>query len=380
MSYPFEWSFSQLRDAALLTLDVQRRALTRGMSLKDASAYNVQFLRGKPILIDTLSLETHKEGAPWAAYRQFCQHFLAPLSLMARRDIRFGQLFRVFIDGVPLDLASSLLPKTSWFRPSMTMHLHLHALAQRRFAGGSSGGSSSKTTTISTRSLAALIESLAGAIRSLRWTPTGTEWADYYSDTNYTDEAAAEKQRLVSAFHDRVAPTTLWDLGANTGRFSRLASQRGISTVAFDIDAAAVEKNYRDIVSSGNPNELPLVLDLTNPSPAFGWAGQERLSVAERGPADLVQALAIVHHLAISNNVPLVKISAYLAQLGRALVIEFVPKSDSQVQRLLRSREDIFDGYTRGGFEAAFAEHFTIEAAELIRGSERVLYLMRSKA
>jgi hypothetical protein len=379
VSYPFEWSFSQLRDAALLTLDVQRRALRRGMSLKDASAYNVQFLRGKPILIDTLSLEAQEEGAPWVAYRQFCQHFLAPLSLMARRDIRFGQLFRVFIDGVPLDMASALLPKSSWLKPSALMHLHLHALAQRKFAGGPKGGSS-KTTKISARSLAALIDSLESAIKALRWTPAGTEWGDYYSDTNYTDEASAEKQRLVSAFHDRVAPNTLWDLGANTGRFSRLASTRGISTVAFDIDAAAVEKNYRDIVSSGNTNELPLVLDLTNPSPAFGWAGQERLSVSERGPADLVQALAIVHHLAISNNVPLVKVSAFFAQLGRALVIEFVPKSDSQVQRLLASREDIFDGYTREGFEAAFAEHFTIEAAELIRGSERVLYLMRRKA
>ncbi len=280
VSYPSEWCFSQLQDAALLTLDVQAKALARGMSLKDASAYNIQFLRGKPILIDTLSFETYQEGTPWVAYRQFCQHFLAPLSLMAKRDVRLGQLFRVFIDGVPLDLASSLLPKSSWLRPSTAMHLHLHAVAQRRYAGSSNAGKPATPKTISKRSLVALIESLHGAIKSLRWTAAGTEWADYYSDTNYTDDAAADKRRLVSAFHDRVAPRTLWDLGANTGRFSRLASQRRIFTVAFDIDAAAVEKNYRDMVSSGNTHELPLVLDLTNPSPAFGWAGHERLSLA----------------------------------------------------------------------------------------------------
>ncbi len=379
VSYPFEWSFSQLRDAALLTLDAQRRALARGMSLKDASAYNVQFQRGKPILIDTLSFEAHEDGVPWVAYRQFCQHFLAPLSLMARRDVRLCQLFRVFIDGVPLDLASSLLPKTTWLRPSTAMHLHLHAAAQRKYADSSTAGKPSRPTKISRRSLVALIESLDGAIKSLRWTAAGTEWGDYYSDTNYTDEAAADKRRIVSAFHDRVAPKTLWDLGANTGRFSRLASQRGIFTVAFDIDAAAVEMNYRDMVSSGNTNELPLVLDLTNPSPAFGWAGHERLSLAQRGPADLVQALAVVHHLAISNNVPLGKVSEYLSQLGGALIIEFVPKSDSQVQRLLASRQDIFDAYTREGFETAFSEHFTTETVAPIRGSERFLYLMRRK-
>ncbi len=377
ISYPFEWSFGQLRDAALLTLKVQTRCLARGMSLKDASAYNVQFLNGRPILIDTLSFERYVDGSPWVAYRQFCQHFLAPLLLMSRVDVRLSQLFRVFIDGVPLDLASAMLPRRSWLSPGALMHLHLHAMAQRKYSVGETSGARAKAARVSAQSLKALIASLEAAVSKLQWNPAGTEWADYYSDTNYTTDSASEKQRLVESFIERVQPATLWDLGANTGRFSRLASRRGINTVAFDLDAAAVEKNYRDCVASGNRHELPLVLDLTNPSPGFGWAGDERLSLEQRGPADLVQALAVIHHLAISNNVPLPRIAEYLARLGRSLIIEFVPKQDSQVQRLLSSRVDVFPDYTREGFEASFAPFFRVEAVEPIRGADRVLYLMK---
>ena len=378
ISYPSEWAFSQLRDAALITLEVQARALSRGMSLKDASAYNIQFLRGRPILIDTLSFETHEDGAPWVAYRQFCQHFLAPLALVAYRDHRLTQLFRVFMDGVPLDLASPLLPRTSWLRPSLTMHLHLHAAAQRRHAGRTDGAA--RQTRLRPGSLAALIENLRSLISSLKWTPAGTEWADYYSATNYTDAALAEKEAAVTRMLERLQPSIVWDLGANTGRFSRIASTRGILTMAFDVDAAAVEKNYRACVSSGNQWELPLVMDLVNPSGGIGWAGDERMSLESRGPADVVMALALIHHLALSNNVPLPLIAGYLARLGRHLIIEFVPKSDSQVQRLLASRVDIFDHYTREGFQRAFESAFITESVHEISGTDRVLYSMRRRA
>ena len=377
VSYPFEWSFSQLRDAALLTIDVQRLALEHGMCLKDASAYNVQFLRGRPILIDTLSFEAYEEGAPWVAYRQFCQHFLAPLALMAKCDVRLGQLFRVFIDGVPLELASRLMPRTTWLKPALAMHLHLHARAQRRFSNSLTPAP--RPAPIRRASLLALLGHLKSAVEALRWSAAGTEWADYYSETNYSDDAASEKQRLVDRMLQSVAPASVWDLGANTGRFSHLASSRGILTMAFDVDPAAVDRNYRECVANGNQFELPLVLDLTNPSPGFGWAGSERMSLESRGPADLIMALALVHHLAIANNVPLEKIAAFLARNASHLIIEFVPKSDSQVRRLLASRADVFGDYTPDGFEAAFSRHFSIEASEPIRGSERVLYLMRRR-
>jgi ribosomal protein L11 methylase PrmA len=377
ISYPYEWSFSQLKDAALLTLKIQARCLKHGMSLKDASAYNVQFVRGRPILIDTLSFEVAEEGQPWVAYRQFCQHFLAPLALMAHRDVRLSQLLRVHLDGIPLDLASSLLPARTWLSPSLLMHVHLHARAQRKYAGTPATATATVgRKRMSRTAIVGMLESLAGAITKLRWNPAGTEWADYYQDTNYSEPAMAEKERLVAGMLAEIRPKMVWDLGANVGRFSRLTSRKGIDTVAFDVDPAAVERNYRESSSSGDSHMLPLVSDLTNPSSAIGWAGTERLSLQQRGPVDCVLALALIHHLAIGNNVPLPSIAEWFAQLARSVVVEFVPKSDTQVQRMLASRVDIFDDYAPPAFEAALEDHFKIAAKTPIAGSERVLYLL----
>jgi ribosomal protein L11 methylase PrmA len=374
ISYPYEWSFGQLKDAALLTLAVQKRALEHGMSLKDATAFNVQFDGGKPILIDTLSFEKYQEGQPWVAYRQMCQHFLAPLALMALRDVRLNQLFVTNLDGVPLDLASSLLPGTSKLRLGLLVHLHLHAKMHRKHA--SNVEKPAPTRKLGRTQLMGILDNLESAIQSLNWNPGGTEWADYYQDTNYTDAAMTQKRKLVSEFIEAAAPRTVWDLGANTGEFSRLASDRGIDTVAFDIDPAAVEKNYRRVREKDEKNLLPLVMDLTNPSPAIGWNLDERMSLVQRGPADLVLALALVHHLAISGNVPLGDVARFMARVGRKLVIEFVPRSDSQVSRLLVVRKDIFTGYTQGAFEEEFSRHFAIDRREPVVGSQRVMYLM----
>ncbi|HDR00266.1 MAG TPA: class I SAM-dependent methyltransferase [candidate division WOR-3 bacterium] len=376
ISYPYEWCFSQLKDAALATLAVQERALEFGMSLKDASAYNIQFHRGRPIFIDTLSFEACPEGRPWVAYRQYCQHFLAPLALMAKRDIRLGRLAALYIDGVPLDLAAALLPGRTRWSFALGTHIHLHARSQRKHADR---GRKVEPRRFSRNALIGILRSLAGGTRGLNWRPGGTEWAEYYDATNYSGEAFEHKRALVERLIAAAEPRTAWDLGANTGVFSRLASGRGIPTVAFDIDPAAVEKNYRDCRAAGEENLLPLVLDLTNPSPGLGWANEERASLAERGPVDLVLALALIHHLAISNNLPLDKVAHRFARLGRRLIIEFVPKTDSQVRRLLATREDIFPGYTRAGFEAAFGLHYTVDQALPIAGTERTLYLMTAR-
>jgi hypothetical protein len=376
ISYPYEWSFGQLKDAALATLSIQKRALKVGMSLKDASAYNMQFVRGKPALIDTLSFEIYKEGWPWVAYRQFCQHFLAPLALMALRDVRLSQLLRVYIDGVPLDLASGLLPLKTRLNFGLLTHIHLHAGAQKRFAGEEV---KSRKASMSRQAMLGLIESLETTVRKLDWSPRGTEWGNYYDITNYSEAAFEHKQQLVGEWTKRVSPVLVWDLGANNGEFSRIACESGAYVVSFDIDPAAVEQNYRQVRSRKTENLLPLLLDLTNPSPAIGWANRERDSLGARGPVDMVLALALIHHLAISNNVPLPHLADFLAGMGKWLVIEFVPKTDSQVKKLLASREDIFPAYTREGFEAAFGEKFIIHAAVEIHESERVLYLMQSR-
>jgi ribosomal protein L11 methylase PrmA len=374
ISYPYEWSFGQLKDAALLTLELQERALGRGMTLRDASAYNVQFASGRPVFIDTLSFEPRKDGAPWSAYRQFCEHFLVPLALMARVDIDLAALLRTHLDGIPLELGNTLLGGRTWRSLGLLFHVRLHAMAQRRYRDRPPGEAGLRKVSVQT--VQGLVRSLRGVIESFDWKPGGTEWADYTSDNNYSAEAAQAKQALVTAMLRRRSPTTVWDLGANTGDYSRAARTVAARVVALDVDPAAVERHYRRVRADGETGILPLRMDLTNPSPALGWAHRERQSLEQRGPADALLALALVHHLAIGHNLPLERIAAFLARIGRALVIEFVPKGDSQVQRMLRSRPDIFPAYTRQGFEAAFGTSFRIEAVEPVHGSERLLYLM----
>ena len=373
ITYPYEWSFSQLKDAALATLEIQRRALEHGMTLKDASAYNIQFHQGQPTLIDTLSFERYKKGDPWIAYRQFCQHFLAPLVLMSKVDVRLGQLLRVHIDGVPLDLAAGLLPRKTRLRPGIYLHLVLHARAQQKYE------STAKKTKPRTVNVKALVSSLEGLVKKLQYEPAGTEWGDYYTFTNYTDRSFREKGRQVERFIKAAKPDAVWDIGGNTGAFSRIASDAGIPTISFDVDPAAVEKNYREVKKRQETKLLPGLLDLTNPSPSIGWANRERDRLRKRGPVDLVLFLALIHHMAIGNNVPLDAVADYLAKICRHLVIEWVPKGDSQVNKLLATREDIFDDYTQKGFEAAFARRFKTVKKTKIKGTKRTLYLMRRK-
>jgi hypothetical protein len=380
ISYPYEWSFSELKDAALLTLSIQKTALEYNLSLKDASAYNIQFHLGRPVLIDSLSFETYQEGKPWVAYRQFCQHFLAPLALMALVDVRLSQLMRIYIDGVPLDLASRLLPLRSRLKFGLLAHIHLHASAQKKYsAAPEQARAQSQSARVSKMGMLGVIESLQKTVKSLTWDPKGTEWGDYYDATNYTREAFDQKVEIVKEFLEKSRPDQVWDLGANTGIFSRLAADQGIITISSDIDPAAVEKNYIDMRQKKEKNLLPLVLDLTNPSPAIGWGNEERDSFAGRGPVDMVMALALVHHLAISNNVPLADVAKIFARLGRRVIVEFIPKEDSQVQRLLATRADIFPNYHQTGFEDSFSSYFTILETRAIENSKRVLYLMEGK-
>lgn len=377
ISYAYEWSFEQLKDAALLTLKIQKLALEYGMSLKDGSSYNVQFHEGKPIFIDTLSFEKYEEGKPWVAYRQFCQHFYAPLVLMSKYDIRMNQLFRIYIDGIPLDLASKMLPWSTRLNFSILSHIHLHAKSQMKYSNKQDV--STGTIFISKQRLTALIDHLESSIRNLKWQQTNTEWGDYYQKTNYSDKGMKHKEQIVSDYIDRVQAKNVWDLGANIGHFSRIAGNRGISTISFDIDPAAVNQNYLLVKKNQERNLLPLLLDLTNPSSNIGWANEERKSFVERGPTDLIMALALIHHLVISNNVPIRSVAAFLSKLCRYLIIEFVPLHDSQVQKLLVSRKNIFDDYTQDHFEKQFGEYFDILDSQTVADSVRTIYLMRSK-
>ncbi|MCR4305813.1 MAG: SAM-dependent methyltransferase [Candidatus Daviesbacteria bacterium] len=379
ISYPYEWCFSMLKNAALLTLDIQKIAMEYNMSLKDASAFNIQFTEGKPILIDTLSFEKYEAGKPWIAYKQFAEHFLAPLTLMSMTDARLNRLSSLFIDGVPLDLTSKLLPFSSKLRPSILFHIHAHAKGQKNLSEKKL--SSKQIQSFSKQAFLGLLDNLEGVIRGLSWKPKGTEWADY-TDTgfhNYEDTALQQKSQIIRKIIKRTKPKTVWDLGANTGRFSRIAAEDGAFVLSFDFDYGALEKNYLEVVSKKEKNILPLFLDLTNPTPSIGWANEERLSLFRRGPTDLVLALALIHHLSISKNIPLNFVALLFSQISKNLIIEFVPKEDSQVQRLLQNRKDIFVDYNRKGFENAFNEFFNIKEAISLSQSKRIIYLMEKK-
>ncbi|NQT66775.1 MAG: SAM-dependent methyltransferase [Actinobacteria bacterium] len=376
ISYPYEWCFAQLKDAALTTFKIQKIALDFEMTLKDCSAYNIQFVKGKPTFIDTLSFEKYHEGQPWIAYKQSCQHFIAPLALMSYRDIRLNQLFRIYIDGVPLDLASSLLPSSTNFKVSLLSHIHLHAKSQKHYADKAVKISGHK---ISRLSFMGLIDNLESTTRKMNWKAKGTEWADYYEDTNYSIDAINHKKKIVADFLDKTNPGIVWDIGANEGLFSRIASDKKMLTISFDIDPAAVQKNYLQSVKNNEEYILPLLLDLTNPSPGIGWENTERISLMHRGPADTVFSLALIHHLAISNNLPISKIANFFSLICDSLIIEFVPKDDSQVQRLLSTREDIFPDYTQQAFENEFSKYFIINSTIKIKESKRTMYLMKKK-
>ena len=374
VSYPYEWCFGQLKDAALLTLDIQLRALRRGMTLKDASAYNVQFSGGRPVFIDTLSFERRVEGEPWVAYRQFCQHFLAPLALVAYVDPELGRLSRNLIDGVPLSVASKLLPLRARVRPGIAMHLSAHSRAVAPV------WTSAGPARMSGTSLMALIDSLVSTVSSIKCKPPASQWSNYYDETNYSGRAAGSKERAVAEAVGTVRPRIVWDLGANTGAYSRIAAEESSFVAAWDMDPGAVDLHYKGLQGQRRSNVLPLVTDLTNPSPALGWAHAERDSFLDRSNADLALALALVHHLAIGNNVPLTSIADFLSNVAPSLLVEFVPKSDSQVQRMLSSRRDVFPDYTQGAFESSFGRSFKIVRSWPIEDSERTVYLMERHA
>ena len=379
ISYPYEWSFSQLQDAALLTLQVQKEALQRGMTLKDASAYNVQFIGSRPVFIDTLSFERYVEDSPWVAYRQYCQHFLGPLALMGSTDVRLRHMLRSFIDGLPIDLVSKLLPRRSLFRYGLLSHIHMHAASQRRHQNDfREGGKKEGMARLSKQMHLALIDSLLSATGKCHLPDFSTEWGDYYSGTNYSGDSMVAKERLVAELVDRYfgKGQTIHDLGSNTGQFSRLVAGEDRYVVSYDIDELAVERNYLTNKAANNTNVLALLLDLSNPSPAQGWGHAERDSFAQRAGNEFVMALALVHHLAIGNNLPFNEIASFFSQLGDTLIVEFIPKEDSQVQRLLASRRDIFADYSQLSFEQEFGRFFEIKERHKIPGSRRVLYAM----
>ena len=383
ISYPYEWSFNQLKDAARTTLDLHLLALDHGMLLKDANAFNIQFVDCKPALIDHLSFEALSEHPAWPAYGQFCRHFLAPLLLMSYVHPSLARLLQVHIDGIPLDLASSLLPLRTKLRPGVQIHIHSHARMSQKYAdtrGAHGAERTARIRRVSPNGHRAIARSLQALIGKLQPSENRTEWDAYYSDTNYSDAAFDAKKTFLQELLLRAAPRTVWDVGGNNGAFSRAMQGSVASILCMDIDPNAVDQNYVRCRQEGTRNILPLIVDLTNPSPGLGFANRERPALFQRSQPDLIVALALIHHLAISNNLPFDYIARLFADLAPGLIIEFVPKSDGQVQRLLLGRRDIFQDYDRDAFVAAFSTFFDIAEARPIPGTDRTLFLMLRKS
>lgn len=387
ISYPYEWSFSQLKDAALATLEIEKIALEHGMTLKDASAYNMQFHKGKPLLLDTGSFDAYREGRPWIAYSQFLRHFLAPLVLMAKVNPELNKMLLCYSDGLPLPLVRSLMPWYKFLNVSLATHILGNTMVQKSEskrihdeAAKSSEQIASEPATVKMpkQHLLAIIDDLERLIKGLSLPRRATTWSDYYQDNSYSKEAADDKKATVERFIATAAPRDIWDLGANNGLYSRLAASTGAMVVSMDLDWACVDDNYLRCCKDGMNNVLPLVVDFMVPSPAAGWSNKERQGLAQRGPADLIMALALVHHLSIGNNISLKELAARFSVLCRYLLIEFVPKSDVQVKRMLAQREDIFGKYDERSFEDYFSRYFSIEERHRIKDSGRTLYLLKS--
>jgi hypothetical protein len=371
LSFAWEWSFNELKDAALVTLKICRRALAKGMQLKDATPFNIQFVNNKPVLIDTLSFEKYETGKPWVAYRQFCECFLNPLLLAAHCHLEINKLFLSYPDGVPVNVTADLLPFKTKLNPAVYLHVFLHVNAYKKAAAHPA----KKGVALSQKKLEQILQSLEDCISNLELKTIKTTWNNYYNETILSSEYLVAKKQLISSWLEEVSYATLLDAGANEGEFSLLAKKDAF-IVAADFDSSCINNLYLKVKKEKLTHILPLVVDLSYPSPAIGWVNAERPALLQRLQFDLCFALALVHHLAIGKNVPLQHIALLFALVtNNYLIVEFVPKTDPKVKEMMQWREDIFEHYTLQNFEQAFLQYFRVMKKEQVPASERILYL-----
>ena len=379
VSYPYEWSFEMLKDAALLHLDLLERCLPHDFILKDATPFNVQFIGRDPIFIDVLSFTRVRPGEPWAGYNQFCKMFLYPLMLSAYKQVPFQSWLRSELEGLDPIAFSRLLSARDLVRPGVFTHVALHAWLQKRMAAArTSVRRQIRGAGFSKDAVAANVRGVRRLLRRLRPHDEKSVWADYARTCSYSDAATQQKEEFVRRAVVAERRRLVWDLGCNVGRFSRLAAEHADSVVAMDADPVSVDLLYRSLRKEGKPrNILPLVVNLANPSPDQGWRGLERRALPARGRPDLTLCLALVHHMAISANVPVESFLAWLGSLGTSLVIEFVGKEDPMVQQLLLNKDDTYDDYNRACFESSLKKFFQVQSSlELpaVAGGARILY------
>lgn len=374
ISYPYEWCFSALQDAALLHLDIQIEALRRDVALTDASAYNVQFVGAKPVFIDNLSFRRYADGEYWDGHRQFCEQFANPLLLRSALGVCHNAWYRGSLEGITADELRRLLPWRSRLSWNVLTHVIMQARLQR------SAGNGDALAKAQARRLPKIgYEQILSGLR--RWiaklSPRSGDrsvWQDYAGENSYADTEATAKRGFIADFVSSTAPGTVVDIGCNTGDFSVVALENGAERcIGFDFDHGALEAAYRR-ARENDLNFTPLFLDAANPSPDQGWLQAERRGFSSRAKGDAVFALALVHHLAIAKNIPLQQVLNWLLDMAPRGVVEFVPKNDAMVQRLLQNREDLFDDYSPETFESLLGRQARIEKTATVSSSGRTLY------
>jgi ribosomal protein L11 methylase PrmA len=379
VSYPYEWSFAAHRSAALLHLDLHLEAFERGFTLADATAYNVQFIGARPVFIDHLSLRPYRDGEIWSGHRQFCMQFLNPLLLRAYRGIAPNAWFRGALEGIEPEDLSRLLP----WRNKLSFTVFSHVVMQSVFQRRSRVLDETRTRKLRAAKLPpashrAMLISLRSAIARLRPLDRMTVWSRYATDNGYSGADSESKRKFVAEMITAVRPRLVWDIGCNTGDYADLALKSGAGyVVGFDFDHGALDQAFTRAESEGLAFQA-LWLDAANPSPSQGWAQRERRGFAERAEADALLGLAFIHHLTIGRNVPLDQALAWLIGLAPIGIIEFPPRSDPMVQRLLALRADIFQDFTEANFLAIVSAHARTVRSEVLSSGRRLVWYDRA--
>ena len=380
VSYPYEWTFSMLKDAALLQLDLLLEALGHDIVLKDSTPYNVQFKGARPVFVDVGSFERLRDGEPWVGYRQFCMLYLYPLLLQSAKGVPFHPWLRGSIDGITPTQMRGLMSFRDRFRRGVFTNVFLHARLEARYADRPDQVKQEVKRVFKKELLVANVRKMRKLVERLEWDPPQGVWTAYGERNTYSDDDARRKDDFVREVAASRDWGLVWDIGANNGRYSRIAAEGARTVLAIDADEGPVELLYRDLRAEGNEQILALTMNLADPSPGLGWRGLERRALPERGRPDLVLALALIHHVAISANVPVREFIDWLASLGCALVIEFPTRDDPMVQKLLApKREGLHPDYELSFFERCLAEAFEVERSERLESGTRVLYHARPK-
>lgn len=376
MSYPYEWSFEMLKDAAILQLDLIGEGLADGVMCKDASPFNILFDGSRPVFVDVGSFERYRDGDPWYGFQQFRQLFLNPLLFQAYKDVPFQPWLKGDINGIPTPVASKVLGglKRQW--KGMWSYVLVPSVLEQKLSGTERDVKSDlRSAGFNKDLILANVEKLAKLLPHVEWKASDSVWSNYSERGHYTDDDLTRKSTFVEKVTKITRRRLVWDIGCNDGHFSRIAASNSDLVVAFDGDHLVIDTLYKVLRREARTDILPLVMDVASPAPGLGWRGRERLPFVERARPDLVLALAVIHHIAITSLVPIGEFVDFLADMGTEVVLEFPLPSDPMVKRLLRNkREGVHDDYNQDELERHVGRRFRVATREELPSGTRILY------